>query len=105
MMLAGAQIVDSGSVAYKPSNESGSVSVLPPQAPGPSPSAPAPAAPPAPPGQMLARVPNKEPVDMHFSNITCTVKLGINKGKNTKNCESFYASNFIVVLISGVYFV
>ncbi|KAJ2949984.1 hypothetical protein O0L34_g11317 [Tuta absoluta] len=80
MMLAGAQIVDSGSVAYKPSNESGSVSVLPPQAPGPSPSAPAPAAPPAPPGQMLARVPNKEPVDMHFSNITCTVKLGINKG-------------------------
>ncbi|XP_049867817.1 ATP-binding cassette sub-family G member 1 [Pectinophora gossypiella] len=78
MMLAGAQIVDSGSVAYRHNNGESVVPPLPTlpapaQAPGPSSIAPVQM-------QGLARVPTKEAVDIQFSNITCTVKLGINKG-------------------------
>lgn len=78
MMLAGAQIVEQSTVAYSPG---GAVSVpvgltAPAAAPAP------PQQPPAlPESQGLARVPSTEPVDINFSNITCTVKLGINKGK------------------------
>ncbi|KOB70147.1 Uncharacterized protein OBRU01_15799 [Operophtera brumata] len=77
MMLAGAQIVDNGSVAYSQAS----------QAPQEAPRAvsePMPSQAPLPPAQAaqgLARVPTTDPVDIHFSNITCTVKLGINKGK------------------------
>ncbi|XP_063388514.1 ATP-binding cassette subfamily G member 4 [Cydia fagiglandana] len=82
MMLAGAEIVDK-SVAFSSDGV-----VLP--APAAIPASAAPAAPAsavpaaatmtqaAPQG--LSRVPEREAVDIHFSNITCTVKLGINKG-------------------------
>lgn len=29
----------------------------------------------------VAQAPTREPVDIHFSNITCTVNLGFNKGE------------------------
>ncbi|CAH2216192.1 jg17853 [Pararge aegeria aegeria] len=69
MMLAGAEIVES-SVSFK-TDEAGKsqAQVI---APGPSqPQAQA---------SGLSRVPTREPVDIQFSNVTCTVKLGINKG-------------------------
>ncbi|XP_014360791.2 ATP-binding cassette sub-family G member 1 [Papilio machaon] len=77
MMLAGAQIVDEQSVAYRP-DMSGTVR------PSASPSqAPTPASPLGTQGlrQTVAKIPNRDPVDIHFSNITCTVSLGINKGQ------------------------
>lgn len=82
MMLAGAQIVEESSVAYSP----GSAVIIPIANPGTSiiPEAPT-QAPPKPSvavleTQGLARIPTTDPVDISFSNITCTVKLGINKG-------------------------
>lgn len=78
MMLAGAQIIDEGSVAYIPENDK----ICPPNSgpqhgttPVPSYSYPNPSE-----DESLARRPTKEPVDIQFTNITCTVKLGINKG-------------------------
>lgn len=71
MMLAGAEIVDKDSVTF--SSEASSVA-LPAKEPVAVP-APAPA-----PVQGLARVPTREAVDICFSNVTCTVNLGINKG-------------------------
>ncbi|XP_061379873.1 ATP-binding cassette sub-family G member 4 [Danaus plexippus] len=63
MMLAGAEIVES--VSYKADTENAEVI-----APGSSQDKA--------PG--LAKLPTKDPVDMQFTNITCTVNLGINKG-------------------------
>ncbi|XP_047530196.1 ATP-binding cassette subfamily G member 4 [Vanessa atalanta] len=66
MMLAGAEIVKE-SVAFKKDDHGNSAAVI---APGPSQ-----------PGTMgLTRVPTKEPVDIQFTNVTCNVSLGINKG-------------------------
>ncbi|CAH1646788.1 unnamed protein product [Spodoptera littoralis] len=80
MMLAGAQIVDESSVAYT-SGKSGNTetsAAMPPEQ-GSSREAQSvdwnPAS-----AQGLHMVPKVDPVDIHFSNITCTVKLGINKG-------------------------
>ncbi|XP_072938807.1 ATP-binding cassette sub-family G member 1 [Epargyreus clarus] len=72
MMLAGAEIVQKDSVVYKPddSNSETAVSLA---VEGPSQEVP-------PPGAGLARVPTRDPVDIQFTNVTCTVKLGINKG-------------------------
>lgn len=70
MMLAGAEIVKE-SVAFRRDKTGNSEVVI---TPGPS-------QPEVPTGGMgLSRVPTMEPVDIHFSNITCTVSLGINKG-------------------------
>lgn len=70
MMLAGAEIVKE-SVAFKKDKTGNSEVVI---TPGPS-------QPEVPTGGMgLSRVPTMEPVDIQFSNITCTVSLGINKG-------------------------
>ena len=95
-MLAGAQIVDKSSVAFTtgnteandpsppyPTMDTGAVQgssrgvgwVAPPTAPA----APVQVEEPAP-GQGLHMIPKLDPVDIHFSNITCTVKLGITKG-------------------------
>ncbi|XP_023942467.2 ATP-binding cassette subfamily G member 4 isoform X1 [Bicyclus anynana] len=76
MMLAGAEIVES-SVSFKTDEAGGSQAVI-----SPGTSAEAQAAGAQPPAQAagLARVPTREPVDIQFSNVTCTVKLGINKG-------------------------
>lgn len=72
-MLAGAQIVDNGSVAFSqtpaPQEVPKTVAVAIPSA-----------APESVATQGLSRVPTIAPVDISFSNITCTVKLGINKG-------------------------
>lgn len=74
-MLAGAKIIDNGSVTYSQGPQAS-------QASPKSVSVPMPLqAPLAPAAQGLARVPTTDPVDIHFSNITCTVKLGINKGE------------------------
>lgn len=78
MMLAGAEIVNKSSVAYRSENTQ---NVGTPAA-GTSEEKKRPLA------QGLARVPTREPVDIHFSNVTCTVKLGINKGK-LMCCELF----------------
>lgn len=67
MMLAGAEIVEKGSVEYKTDETGNAEAVI---TPGPSQSQ----------ARGLAKVPTKEPVDIHFTNITCTVSLGINKG-------------------------
>ncbi|CAH0714193.1 unnamed protein product, partial [Brenthis ino] len=67
MMLAGAEIVEKGSVAYKADEAGNSEAVI---SSGPSQSQ----------AKGLAQVPTKEPVDIQFTNITCTVSLGINKG-------------------------
>lgn len=86
-MLAGAQIVDEGSVAYRPENDHIFAPIPRPQ-PGTTPesSFPTPSE-----DESLPRRPTKEPVDIHFSNITCTVKLGINKGNSLffKFCFSY----------------
>lgn len=66
-MLAGAEIVES--VSYKADTENAEVI-----APGSSQDKA--------PG--LAKLPTKDPVDMQFTNITCTVNLGINKGMFSK---------------------
>lgn len=77
MMLAGVQIVDQSSVAFKSENGERASAAAPAQPP------PVPVEMPRPPGagQGLARVPTTGPVDIHFTNITCTVKLGFNKGQ------------------------
>ncbi|XP_026315469.1 ATP-binding cassette sub-family G member 4 [Hyposmocoma kahamanoa] len=78
MMLAGAQIVDESSVAHRPENDKIYPLNSRPQpgtSPEPSSRYPTPSE-----DESLARRPTKEPVDIQFSNITCTVKLGINKG-------------------------
>lgn len=67
MMLAGAEIVEKGSVAFKTDEAGNSEAVI---SSGPSQSQ----------VKGLAQVPTKEPVDIQFTNITCTVSLGINKG-------------------------
>lgn len=74
MMLAGAQIVDEQSVAYRP-DMSVRPSVSSSHTPSPSPQGPQGLR------QTIAKIPQRDPVDIHFSNITCTVSLGINKGK------------------------
>lgn len=90
MMLAGAEIVDKTSVAYRSENTQNVV--LP--AAGTSEVIPAIT-------QGLSRVPTREPVDIHFSNVTCTVKLGINKGKLTY-CEiMLIVSSYRVVFITA----
>ncbi|CAK1549452.1 unnamed protein product [Leptosia nina] len=82
MMLAGVQIVEDQSVTYKadgerdtPGGERSSPSV---------PSTTTQSSKPPTPSQLqnrgLSRIPDKDPVDIQFSNITCTVSLGINKG-------------------------
>ncbi|XP_021201259.3 ATP-binding cassette sub-family G member 1 [Helicoverpa armigera] len=79
MMLAGAQIVDENSVAFTSGNmgtAGGSPSVPPAQGSSKEAQPVAQAAP----AQGLHMIPKQEPVDIHFSNITCTVKLGITKG-------------------------
>lgn len=91
MMLAGAQIVDESSVAYTSGKSAdtgttGTSAAMPPvqgsskeaQPIGWNPSS----------AQGLHMVPKVDPVDIHFSNITCTVKLGITKGKYSF-CYSF----------------
>lgn len=80
MMLAGAQIVDESSVTHRPENDKIYTLNSRPQpgtSPEPSSRYPTPSE-----DESLARRPTKEPVDIQFSNITCTVKLGINKGKS-----------------------
>ncbi|CAH2991378.1 unnamed protein product [Chilo suppressalis] len=67
MMLAGAEIEDGGSVSYK--EDSGNVAMSLPRAKAQEKSSP---------DQHIK--PRREPVDIHFSNITCTVSLGFNKG-------------------------
>ncbi|CAG4966628.1 unnamed protein product [Colias eurytheme] len=86
MMLAGAEIVENQSVIYKADGERAEAlersSLSAPSIPSrasasykaPSPSQELQA-------QGLSRVPNRDPVDIQFSNITCTVSLGINKGE------------------------
>lgn len=79
-MLAGAEIVDKGPravAAYSQGNAENTVSVSLPT-PMPPKTNPIPEETQT---QGLTRVPTTDPVDIHFSNITCTVKLGINKGK------------------------
>lgn len=79
-MLAGAEIVNDSSVAYRPENDKihppGFI-VPEPQHGTPEPSYryPTPSD-----NDSSTRRPAKEPVDIQFTNITCTVKLGINKG-------------------------
>ncbi|CAG9785455.1 unnamed protein product [Diatraea saccharalis] len=68
MMLAGAEIVNDGSVSYKNEAE-GNVAI----------SLPHPEVQEANTSRKL-NSPLRETVDMHFSNITCTVSLGFNKG-------------------------
>ncbi|XP_022814668.1 ATP-binding cassette sub-family G member 1 [Spodoptera litura] len=80
MMLAGAQIVDESSVAYTSgkSGNTGTSATMPPEEGSSREAQPVgwnPAS-----AQGLHMVPKVDPVDIHFSNITCTVKLGINKG-------------------------
>lgn len=93
MMLAGAQIVDNGSVTYSQTPQA------PPEVPKnvtlamPSQALPEP----VPATQGLSRVPTTDPVDISFSNITCTVKLGINKGEF--NCPISESSQVFCVLI------
>lgn len=70
MMLAGAEIVKE-SVAFKKDKTGNSEAVI---TPGPSRPEVATG------GMGLSRVPTMEPVDIQFTNITCTVSLGINKG-------------------------
>lgn len=78
MMLAGAQIVDETSVAYSTGN-TGTSAAMPPVQGSSREAQPVAVAP----AQGLTMTPKLEPVDIHFSNITCTVKLGITKGKFT----------------------
>ncbi|KAJ8721648.1 hypothetical protein PYW07_002423 [Mythimna separata] len=83
MMLAGAQIVDETSVAFTTGNpgNTGTAGNSPPTYPAQGSSReaqPVAAAPPT--EQGLHMIPKLDPVDIHFSNITCTVKLGITKG-------------------------
>ncbi|XP_050346805.1 ATP-binding cassette sub-family G member 4 [Nymphalis io] len=66
MMLAGAEIVKE-SVAFKKDDHGNTEAVIAPKS--------------SQPGAMgLTRVPTMEPVDIQFTNVTCTVSLGINKG-------------------------
>lgn len=74
MMLAGAQIVDETSVAYTTGSAGASVTMSPAQGSSRD-------AQPVETAQGLHMVPKVDPVDIAFSNITCTVKLGITKGK------------------------
>lgn len=79
-MLAGAQIVDDTSVAFTTGN-TGITGLSPTMPPVQGSSRETqPVAPPAASAQGLHMVPKVDPVDIHFSNITCTVKLGITKG-------------------------
>ncbi|KAG6445703.1 hypothetical protein O3G_MSEX004064 [Manduca sexta] len=64
MMLAGAQIEES--VSYTPEKASVSIAAKEPQKHVVA--------------QGLTRVPSTDPVDIQFTNITCTVRLGFNKG-------------------------
>ncbi|XP_048480455.1 ATP-binding cassette sub-family G member 1 [Plutella xylostella] len=73
MMLAGVQVLDKDAVQYRSQDAPASQD-------GGSGSATPPAPPSSTPAQSLARVPSRGPVDMNFTNVTCTVKLGINKG-------------------------
>ncbi|KAJ0175433.1 hypothetical protein K1T71_008592 [Dendrolimus kikuchii] len=75
MMLAGVKIVDHSSVAFVENERRVSAVEQPPTPAVPVAVSRAPGA-----GQGLARVPTTDPVDIHFTNITCTVKLGFNKG-------------------------
>ncbi|CAG4972313.1 unnamed protein product [Parnassius apollo] len=72
MILAGAQIVDDHSVAYRPENmpETVKSSVTPAIKEGSS----------SQDAQVVAKIPKRDLVDIQFTNITCTVSLGINKG-------------------------
>lgn len=75
-MLAGAQIVDDSSVAYSAENNT-----ISPPISGTQPGIIAETSYGfQPPDASPTRRPTKEPVDIQFTNITCTVKLGINKG-------------------------
>ncbi|XP_047509088.1 ATP-binding cassette subfamily G member 4 isoform X1 [Pieris napi] len=81
MMLAGVQIVENQSVSYKSEGTGnmegdGRSSLSTPSIPSHSSKCPTPSQEP----RGLSRVPNREPVDIQFNNITCTVSLGINKG-------------------------
>ncbi|XP_075974049.1 ATP-binding cassette sub-family G member 1 [Anticarsia gemmatalis] len=81
MMLAGAQIVDDGSVAYSAGADgSGAVGWNVPPSPTQGSSKDAQVELPENPVQEFGMIPKLEPVDISFSNITCTVKLGITKG-------------------------
>lgn len=64
MMLAGAQIVED-SVSYRPENASVSIGA------NPEPQLTT---------QGFSKMPTRDPVDIQFTNITCTVHLGFNKG-------------------------
>lgn len=77
MMLAGAEIVDNSSVAYS----SAGAGIVAASVPSPPAQGSSKDAQPQPLFQGLAMAPKLDPVDIHFSNITCTVKLGITKGK------------------------
>ncbi|XP_063822397.1 ATP-binding cassette subfamily G member 4 [Ostrinia nubilalis] len=71
MMLAGAEIVteDAGAMPMVPAGPSGSQASEAPQAPQAKVQV-----------QDVGPAPTRDPVDLHFSNITCTVNLGFNKG-------------------------
>lgn len=106
MMLAGVQVVEKDSVQYRaqesrePALEP-QVSVL---SRAPDPQLPQVAVPlrasnpqdgRTPEDSGFSRAPNRTPVDINFANITCTVKLGITKGK----CL-VYLVNFGLFLLS-----
>lgn len=81
MMLAGVQILEN-SVSHKAEagenmEVDGRSSLSTPSMPSHSSKCPTPSQEP----RGLSRVPNREPVDIQFSNITYTVSLGINKGE------------------------
>lgn len=71
MMLAGAQIVEDSNVAFNKNNASVAIE---PSGPGEGPSFH------VKPLIGSSKVVSRQPVDMSFSNITCTVSLGFNKG-------------------------
>lgn len=75
MMLAGAQVVDNTSVEFSKSSENVRTNVSTAPAQGCSKDLEVKT-----PAQSLTMTPKLEPVDIHFSNITCTVQLGITKG-------------------------
>ncbi|XP_050674125.1 ATP-binding cassette subfamily G member 4 [Leptidea sinapis] len=80
MMLAGAHIVDEQSVVYQ---SEGARTLGDEKTPVPSLSTPS-SKPSSPSRELevqgLSRVPTREPVDIQFTNITCNVNLGFNKG-------------------------
>lgn len=65
MMLAGAEIVteEAGALPLTPAGSSGQAQASQVQV------------------QEVGQAPTRDPVDIHFSNITCTVSLGFNKGE------------------------